>query len=260
MAGVERSPSCFGLRDQNLTSHFDVLDSWNKKWSKNKKIKPLFCLERWHYCIWPVIKQNTDDDTRKTTNKDGQRTRGMLSKKCLNVGILCLMGNCWDFCGRCGLGRGRRKSSLQHKMDSHSVPAEDADWTAAVGGFNSPACMFMSNVLSPTGWIDHRCHIWQWLTAPLIAMLALGRRANCHGGTVWTERAGIHLQVQLWILHHGTTWSSSASASACYIDWFMVMWWHHHHHLLPYCLLFSSLNNVQVYLSMEQIISHVKRN
>lgn len=62
-------------------------------------------------------------------------------------------------------------------MDSRSVPAEGADWTAgrgAGGGFNSPACMFMSNVLSPMGGIDHRCHIWQWLTAPVIAMLALG--------------------------------------------------------------------------------------
>lgn len=99
-------------------------------------------------------------------------------KTVLNVGILCMNGELLEFCGRCGLGSSRRKSSLQRKMDSHSVPAEDADWTAAVGGFNSPACMFMSNVLSPTGWIDHRCHIWQWLTAPLIAMLALGGRGK----------------------------------------------------------------------------------
>lgn len=131
-----------------------------------------------------------------------------------------IVGVLWVETDRCRLTRSRRNSSLQHKMDSHWVPAEEADWTAgqgAGGGFNSPACMFMSNVLSPMGWIDHRCHIWQWLTAPVIAMLALGdEQTTTVGACGWSTLAFLsHLQVQLWILHHGAQWSRSAWTPEC---------------------------------------------
>ena len=98
---------------------------------------------------------------------------------------------------RCRLRNCRRNTSLQHKMDSLLNPSGGSWMNSRPGsrgwwwGFNSPACMFMSNVLSPTGGIDHRCHIWQWLTAPVIAMFALGEeRTTTVGPCVW-RRAGV---------------------------------------------------------------------
>lgn len=99
-------------------------------------------------------------------------------------------------------------------QQSRPVLLREAKWTAGVelGEGLTPSYMSMSHVLSPMSWIDHWCHIWQWLTAPVIAVFALGEeQTTVARPRVWNRLAFLNYpEIQLWILHYRAQWSRFA--------------------------------------------------